>query len=115
VTWIDPGWAYYIAGTAGMSVSLSVADSGASHFPSMVIDSTTHPSTPADSVLGYTILGGTSQSFGNAQVPWTRSRTSWTGVHTVNFLFRNGGTGTCAFGPLNAKPEYHFDIQLIPV
>jgi hypothetical protein len=110
----DPGWPYYIQGTAGMSISVTTADSGFSHNAAVMVDSTTIPTAPANNVVTYAFVGMSSQGFANAMPPWNRSQGLWTGAHTVNFIFRNGSFGTCAFGPLNTKAEWHFNIEILP-
>lgn len=110
----DPGWPYFLQGTAGMTIGVSVVDSGFSHASALVIDSTVMPTAPGDNVITHAFVGGTSQSFANAMPPWARSRVAWNGAHTVNYIFRNGASGTCSFGPLNAKAEWHFDLEMVP-
>jgi hypothetical protein len=111
----DPGWSYYISASAGMLISVSDNTSGFSHNAALVVDSTTFPAAAGGAVISYDYLGTPQGGFGKLQLPYGKAETIWTGSHTVNFLFRNGATGTCSFGPLQTAAHYHFDIQLHPV
>jgi hypothetical protein len=98
-----------------MLVSVTDNTSGFSHNGAVVIDTQTFPGAAAANVIGYDYLGTPQGGFGKLQIPWGKCETIWTGSHTIYFLFRNGATGTCSFGPLQTAPHYHFDVLVTPV
>jgi hypothetical protein len=110
----DPGWPYYIEGTAGMTIAVADGNSGFSHSSAVLVDSTSIPTGPANNIVTYAFVGASSQGFENAMPPWGRSQGTWSGAHTVNFVFHNGAAGTASFGPLNVKGEWHFNLDILP-
>lgn len=111
----DPGWPYYIAGSAGFTVA-NLTGGPFSHNIALAIDQQIIPTDPANTVgmnwVGY--WDGGTTGFGNMRVDWTRNQVARTGAHTVYMVVRSGAIGNFGWGPLNTKVEYHCDLQLYP-
>jgi hypothetical protein len=108
----DPGWPYFIEGTASFTVSGATGGpySSSAHIR---VDSSANPAAPGADVLGSTFMRTIDGGFATFQLDGV-SQQSWTGARTVYLILRNGATGVMTVSNLSTSLMYRFDLIIHP-
>lgn len=111
----DPGWPYYIEGTAQLLFNGGTDGASTSHSSGLIVDTATWPATTSTSFVTCTFVGvSNSSGFGMIKLMRNRCPLVWTGAHTVNWLLRTGVASAISWTALNVSPQYQFNVSLIP-
>jgi hypothetical protein len=89
-------------------------DGGTSHYFQVFVDSNNPAFAPSIHRIASVFAGARTQGFHIPPLMHGKSRTAYSGAHTVFFLYYNGVTGVGSWTRLDQNPKYQFDVTIHP-